>query len=355
MGKVLGGAGVLLLGLFMVVVLMFNSWGDRQACNAAASVVDPKSVPAGPVSGYGHDQLVNAAIIAKVAADRGLPARAQLIGIMTSMGESSLVNIGYGDDINGVTNPDGTATCSLGLFQQQWCLGWGTRDQVMDPGYAAGAFFDRLAGIAGWESMEPTLAINRVQRNSDPYHYAKFESTANEILAALGGVKPGSGGCGGNGEWQSPINANTPGLQIEDFYGMRSAELFGHEYLHTGLDLGGAPVGMPILAASSGTVDHVSTVDQNDEGINVRVKHADGSETRYLHLSQTLVREGDKVSAGTPIGALGNTGLSTGPHLHFGVWVDGSPVDPIPFTRARGLDLCTLPIGNNLTVANTCK
>lgn len=86
MGKVLGGAGVLLLGLFIVVVLMFNSFGNRQACNPAATVVDPKSVPAGPVSGYGHDQLVNAAIIAKVAADRGLPARAQLIGIMTSMG-----------------------------------------------------------------------------------------------------------------------------------------------------------------------------------------------------------------------------------------------------------------------------
>ncbi|WP_454115730.1 M23 family metallopeptidase [Microbacterium lacticum] len=355
MGKVLAGAGVLLLSMFIVVVMMVGSFGDQQACRPGASAIDPSSVPQGSVQGYEHDQLMNAAIIAKVAADRGLPARAQLVGVMTAMGESSLRNIGYGDDIHGVTNPDGSLTCSLGLFQQQWCLGWGTREQVLDPVYAAGAFFDRLVQIPSWDSMEPTLAINRVQGNSDPYHYAKFESTANEILAALGGVKPGIGGCAGSGEWQSPINVSTPGLHIEDFYGMRSAALFGHAYLHSGLDLAGVPVGTPILAASSGTVDHVSTVDQNDEGMNVRIKHADGSETRYLHLSQTLVREGDKVSAGTPIGALGNTGLSTGAHLHFGVWVDGAPIDPIPFTRARGLDLCTLPIGNDLTVANSCK
>lgn len=354
MGKVLGGASVLLIGLLIVVVLMFNSFGNQRACNPAATVVDPTSVPAGPVSGYGHEQLVNAAIIAKVAADRGLPARAQLIGIMTSMGESSLVNIGYGDDINGVTNPDGTPTCSLGLFQQQWCLGWGTRDQVMDPVYASGAFFDRLVEISGWESMEPTLAINRVQGNSDPYHYAKFESAANEVLGALGGVKPGSGACG-SGEWQPPIDMGTPGLRITDFFGMRDASITGYAYLHSGVDLAGVSIGTPVVAAGSGTVERVVTVDNSAEGINVRIKHDDGTQTFYLHLSKTLVNEGDKVSAGMPIGAVGNTGRSYGAHLHFSVLIDGEFTDPIAFMRARGLDLCTLPISGNLTVANTCK
>lgn len=354
MDKVLAGAAIFILGVFIIVVLIFDSVGNQQACNTAASVVDPSSVPEGPVAGYGHDQLVNAATIAKVAADRKLPARAQLIGIMTSMGESSLVNIGYGDDINGVTNPDGSPTCSLGLFQQQWCLGWGTRDQVMDPVYASGAFFDRLAGISGWESMEPTLAINRVQGNSDPYHYAKFESAANEVLGALGGVKPGSGGCAGSGEWQSPVNVSTPGLLITDFFGMRDASITGYSYLHSGVDLGVAE-GTPVVAAGSGTIERVVTVDDSAEGINVRIKHDDGSETYYLHLSTTLVREGDKVSAATPIGAVGNTGRSFGAHLHFSVLVDGELADPIAFMRARGVDLCTLPIGGDLSVANGCK
>lgn len=225
----------------------------------------------------------------------------------------------------------------------------------MDPVYAAGAFFDRLAGISGWESMEPTLAINRVQGNSDPYHYAKYESAANEVLGALGGVKPGSGACGGSGAWQAPVDMSTPGLEITDFFGMRDASITGYAYLHSGVDLAGVSEGTPVVAAGSGTVERVVTVDDSAEGINVRIKHDDGTETYYLHLSKTLVREGDKVSAGTPIGAVGNTGRSYGAHLHFSVLIDGEFADPIAFMRARGLDLCTLPIGNDLTVANTCK
>lgn len=355
MTKILSGAGILLIALLIVVVLMFDSFGNQRACNPAAAVVDPASVPAGPVSGYGHEQLVNAAIIAKVAADRGLPARAQLIGIMTSMGESSLVNIGYGDDINGVTNPDGTPTCSLGLFQQQWCLGWGTRDQVMDPVYAATAFFDRLAGISGWETMEPTLAINRFQGNSNPYHYAKFEGAANEVLGALGGVKPGSGMCAGSGEWQSPIDVSTPGLRLTDVFRMRDASITGYAYLHSGVDLAGVGVGPPVVAAGSGTVERVVPTDVGAEGINVRIKHDDGTRTYYLHLSKALVNEGDQVSAGTPIGAVGNTGRSTGAHLHFSTVVDGEFTDPIAFMRARGVDLCVLGKGGNAIIQNACK
>lgn len=348
MSKVLSSAGVILIAGLIVVVLMFDSFGNQQACNPSASVVDPTSVPEGPVSGYGHEQLVNAAIIAKVAADRGLPARAQLIGIMTSMGESSLVNVGYGDDINGVTNPDGTPTCSLGLFQQQWCLGWGTREQVMDPVYASGAFFDRLAGISGWETMEPTLAINRVQGNSDPYHYAKYESAANEVLGALGGVKPGSGGCAGSGEWTSSFDS-TADVDLSDVYGMRTATR-----MHNGIDLA-ASEGTPLLAASSGTVKSLSKVDASAMGMYVRIEHSDGIETQYLHLSKVLVNAGDKVSAGQLIGEVGNTGRSYGAHLHFEVLVDGEYVDPLPFLQARGVDYCTLATPTGSKALNACR
>mgnify|MGYP001546508105 CR=1 FL=1 len=347
MTKVLSGAGVLLIGLLIVVVLMLDSFGNQQACNPAAATIDPTSVPEGPVSGYGHEQLVNAAIIAKVAADRALPARAQLIGIMTAMGESSLVNIGYGDDINGITNPDGTPTCSLGLFQQQWCLGWGTREQVMDPVYAAGAFFDRLVTISGWETMEPTLAINRVQGNADPYHYAKYEAGAGEILAAIGGAKPGAG-CVGDGQWTSSFYADAA-VSLTDVYGMRTATR-----MHNGIDLA-ASTGTPLLAASSGTVKSLSKVDASAMGMYVRIEHSDGAETQYLHMSKVLVNAGDMVSAGQLIGEVGNTGRSYGAHLHLEVLVDGEYVDPLPFLQARGVDYCGLATPTGSKALNACR
>lgn len=339
MKAVIAGVAIAIVSALLVGVLMLSSIGGHAACNPGSAPINPESVPQGPIAGYGHEQLVNAAIIAKVAADRSLPARAQLIGVMTAMGESSLVNIDYGDDINGVVNPDGTATCSLGLFQQQWCLGWGTREQVMDPVYAAGAFFDRLVTVPGWEQLEPTIAINRVQRNADPYHYARYEAAAGEILQAISGAKPGAA-CTGSGQWVSSFNA-ADNVLLTDIYGMRGPEITGTPYLHTGIDLA-APEGTPILAAAAGTVESTSTVDDSAEGLNVKLTHADGTGTQYLHLSAVLVQPGDTVTAGQPIGAMGNTGRSYGAHLHLIVSVDGEFVDPLTFLQAHGVDYCTI-------------
>lgn len=128
------------------------------------------------------EQTTNAALIADVARAMGLPERAALLGVMCAIGESSLVNIDYGDwETNGVRNPDGTPTSSIGLFQQQsW---WGSVADRMDPLYSAWAFFNALTKVKGWEGMAPTLAIHRVQINADPNHYARFESAARAVLA----------------------------------------------------------------------------------------------------------------------------------------------------------------------------
>ncbi|WFR68206.1 M23 family metallopeptidase [Curtobacterium flaccumfaciens] len=72
-------------------------------------------------------------------------------------------------------------------------------------------------------------------------------------------------------------------------------------------------------------------------GNQVLLQHADGSQTRYGHLSQIGVRGGQTVTAGQRIGAVGNTGVSTGAHLHFEVIVGGTPVDPAVWLRNRGL------------------
>jgi hypothetical protein len=83
----------------------------------------------------------------------GLSQQAQILGVMTAIGESSLRNLAYGDDAQGVTNPDGTLTTSVGLFQQQdW---WGTLAQRLDPHESATLFFDRLVKVKGWQMMPP--------------------------------------------------------------------------------------------------------------------------------------------------------------------------------------------------------
>ncbi len=95
---------------------------------------------------------------------------------------------------------------------------------------------------------------------------------------------------------------------------------------HTGQDFAAA-VGTPVRAALAGvvTIEHPAWA-----GNLVRIQHGDGLETWYAHLSSVAVRPGRPVTAGTVIGAVGDEGNSTGPHLHFEVRVDGAPVDPLP-------------------------
>jgi murein DD-endopeptidase MepM/ murein hydrolase activator NlpD len=95
---------------------------------------------------------------------------------------------------------------------------------------------------------------------------------------------------------------------------------------HTGQDFA-AKIGTPVRAALAGVV----SIEQPQwAGKLVRLHHSNGIETWYAHLSAVAVRPGQRVAAGTVIGAVGNNGNSTGPHLHFEVRVDGSPVDPLP-------------------------
>lgn len=103
---------------------------------------------------------------------------------------------------------------------------------------------------------------------------------------------------------------------------------------HQGLDFA-APTGTAVVAAMSGRV--VSAGAFGGYGNQVLLQHADGSQTRYGHLSQIGVRVGQAVAAGQRIGAVGNTGVSTGSHLHFEVIIGGAPVNPAAWLQNRGL------------------
>lgn len=105
---------------------------------------------------------------------------------------------------------------------------------------------------------------------------------------------------------------------------------FGYRWgrLHKGIDLGGN-VGDPIAAARAGTV--VFAGSQGAYGNLVLVDHGDGVVTAYAHQSQMLVSVGQSVARGELIGQVGNTGRSTGPHLHFEIRVNGAAVDPVQY------------------------
>lgn len=112
-----------------------------------------------------------------------------------------------------------------------------------------------------------------------------------------------------------------------------------HPILHTvrahlGVDYA-APVGTPVWAAASGTVTHCSAA--GGAGNLVMIRHESGIETAYMHLSKFAhIKVGQKIEAKTVIGYVGTTGLSTGPHLHFGVKKNGEFIDPTKLTPWRG-------------------
>ncbi|HEX8941146.1 MAG TPA: peptidoglycan DD-metalloendopeptidase family protein [Candidatus Limnocylindrales bacterium] len=108
-----------------------------------------------------------------------------------------------------------------------------------------------------------------------------------------------------------------------------------YAHFHAGVDLA-APLGTPVLAAAVGTVVLAGRVP--DGAVDVRIRHADGSETLYGHLDPTLdVHVGDQVEAGQQLGRVGLTGATTGPHLHFALTRGGEPLDPAAWLAAGRL------------------
>ena len=108
---------------------------------------------------------------------------------------------------------------------------------------------------------------------------------------------------------------------------------FGQRWgrLHAGTDFAG-PIGTPVYATADGVVTHAGWT--SGYGRLIKIQHDFGIETRYAHLNAMDVRVGQRVSRGDRIGALGNSGRSTGPHLHYEVRESGNPVNPMNYIRA---------------------
>ena len=174
--------------------------------------------------------------------------------------------------------------------------------------------------IAGLEGE-----ISRLIAEAEEAARVKAEAEAAAAAAAARasaqrtqGGSPGAPVVSGSGQLSHPA----PGTRVSSEFGPRWGTM------HNGIDFA-APIGTPAYAAADGTV----TVARysSSAGNYVVINHGGGLVTKYMHFSAIYVSEGQSVSRGHNIGAIGNTGYSTGPHLHFQVEVNGQPRNPREF------------------------
>jgi murein DD-endopeptidase MepM/ murein hydrolase activator NlpD len=128
-----------------------------------------------------------------------------------------------------------------------------------------------------------------------------------------------------------PLYRPTSNPALSSSYGVRFDPFTHRPAFHSGLDFPGA-MRTPIMATAPGVVSYTGV--RAGYGNTVEIDHGGGFKTRYAHLSSIGVRVGQRVAIGSRIGAMGSTGRSTGPHLHYEVWVNGKAQNPNRFLRA---------------------
>jgi murein DD-endopeptidase MepM/ murein hydrolase activator NlpD len=185
-----------------------------------------------------------------------------------------------------------------------------------------------IFGVGGTppEDMNPKLKltekhgslIREIHQQTEQLHQAaavqqkQFES----LMESLGDQK--------NLLASTPAILPVHGIFMSGF-GWRNSPFTGLGEFHKGIDISNQQ-GTPVTASADGTVSFAG--HQNYLGNVVMIHHGHGLATCYAHLQKTLKEQGDKVRRGEKIGLLGNTGKSTGPHLHYEVHLNGTPVDP---------------------------
>jgi len=288
------------------------------------------------VSGWDTDQVSNAQVIVSVGGQKAVPPRGWIVAVATAMQESGLRNLSGGD------------RDSVGLFQQRPSQGWGTPDQLADPAYAAGRFYDKLLAVDGWPSMPISQAAQRVQVSAYPDAYAKWEDDATALVSMLTGGLVACAPVGPDG-WAMPVNGPVVS-------GFRTPQRPGHD----GIDIA-APRGTTIAAAAAGTVTlircnasldgqpHSCDTDGSPVvrgcGWYTEILHPGNITTRYCHqLIRPPVEVGQQVTAGQPIGVVGTSGHSSGPHLHLEIHTgnpatEANAIDPVSFLRSVGVAL----------------
>lgn len=208
------------------------------------------------------------------------------------------------------------------FFLRQFLSEARPKSQMLDGGFAGDTFRDMLdtamadsmaaAGGLGLASSFDTALGGTPEAVSRPAFQQPFQTQPAAVAS--------------DRQTDTPDGVVRPTVgRYSSRFGVRADPIHHTQTAHNGLDIA-AREGTPVVAAMAGTVERAG--DAGTYGNLVVLRHADGSETRYAHLSAIQVKKGDQVGAGAPLGAVGSTGRSTGPHLHFEVRRDGRPIDP---------------------------
>ncbi|MGA4508197.1 hypothetical protein ACQB6R_04090 [Propionibacteriaceae bacterium G1746] len=181
-----GRMAILVICLVVLVGTLFaGGWALRRLLSTEEPVIEPPPAAQGCIAtsngqsaSLTPEQSKWASIIVAESIRRNLPARAATIALATAMQESSLRNIDYGD------------RDSVGLFQQRPSQDWGTVDQIMDPWYSSGKFYDALVKVDGWQTGDINDVAQKVQRSGVPDGYRKHVENAKVWASALTGHSP---------------------------------------------------------------------------------------------------------------------------------------------------------------------
>ena len=237
---VVGLVGFGLLGLVMALVVgvAVRWWEGHGTATFPSAQNGCVATIGGQTAQLDLEQSYNAAIIAGVAVQRGLPPRAVSIAFATALQESGLRNLTYGD------------RDSIGLFQQRPSQGWGTVAQIMVPQYSAGKFYDALVRINNWQTRDIGEVAQAVQRSAVPDGYTKHVSRAKILASALSGETVAAFTC---------LSATSKAADAAGYAALLKATYGGTA---PGTAVAGPPVRVDVAAAADATAWSVAAATQ---------------------------------------------------------------------------------------------
>ncbi len=196
---------------------------------------------------------------------------------------------------------------------------------------AGGDSFDAFYSTGDDEGSHPDLMFASITVRNESYRYYRFLTTDDNAVDYYDE--------NGRSVRKFLMRSPVPNAQMTSGFGLRFHPILGYSRPHTGVDWA-APIGTPILAAGSGTV--LKAERSSSYGNHVEIQHANGYITTYSHMTGFArgIADGVRVRQGQVVGYLGQTGLATGPHLHYEVIVNGHFVDPmrVKLARTREMD-----------------
>jgi len=174
------------------------------------------------------------------------------------------------------------------------------------------------------------INFSEIILDDESYELYRFQSEGDEFVEYFNS----DGKSATKALMKTPIN----GARLSSGFGMRKHPILGYNKKHQGVDFA-APTGTPIMAAGTGHIEFVG--NNGGAGKYIRIKHLNGYKTSYSHLSKYAsgIQKNIKVRQGQVIGYVGNTGLSTGPHLHYEVIFNGKRINPMKMKLPSGKQL----------------